>query len=179
MEKIEFLRQIDCHQSKLFGFAMTLTKNGEDAKDLMQEATYKAFKNLKQFKAGSNFKAWMAMIIRNAFINKYRKDKRKNDFEHNFESVPKNYITRKVIYNEGMSNSMVSELKAIINELNEDLRRPFLLNYSGFKYEEIAKKMDLPLGTVKSKIHHARKQLKQKIKKAYQVNHFSEMVHPN
>ena len=61
MEKVEFLRLLDNNESKLLGFAMTLTRNGEDAKDLMQETVYKAYKNLKQFKVGSNFKAWMAM----------------------------------------------------------------------------------------------------------------------
>ena len=158
---------------------MTLTRNGEDAKDLMQETVYKAFKNLKQFKVGSNFRAWMAMIMRNAFINKYRKDKRKHSFENNFDAININHLTKQAVYNEGTSNSMVSELKSLINELNEDLQKPFLLHYIGFKYEEIAQKMNLPLGTIKSKIHHARKELKRKIKAVYQVNHFSEMVYSN
>ena len=171
MSRSEFINQITFNRTNLLGFAVKLTRNKEDANDLMQETAYRAFKNLSSFKPNTNFKAWISTIMRNTFINKYRKDKRRYAIEEerqiNFKAV---------VQNQGESNRTVEELTELVNQLKEDLKKPFLLRYSGHKYEEIAEQLDIPLGTVKSQIFSARKQLKRMVKEAYTVNHFSEIA---
>lgn len=175
MNKSEFINQITFSRTSLLGFAVKLTRNQEDANDLMQETTYRAFKNLSSFKPNTNFKAWISTIMRNTFINKYRKDKRRYAIGNNLEEE-RQIKLKAVVQNQGESNRTVEELIALVSQLKEDLKRPFLLRYSGYKYEEIAERLDLPLGTVKSQIFYARKQLKRMVREAYAINHFSEIT---
>lgn len=155
---------------------MNLTRNAEDANDLMQETILRAFKNRAGFRTGSNFKAWISMIMRNTFINGHRKEKRKWEFEKEFINDAGTTTGRSIVENEGESNQMIEELNEMIQELNEDLRTSFLLSYLGYKYEEIAQKLNLPLGTVKSKIFYAKKQLRAKVRAAYRIDHYSEAL---
>lgn len=174
IDNTEFLKLFKLNQLKFYGFAFKLTKNQEDANDLIQETCYKALKNIKQFKQGSNFQAWMITIMRNNFVNGFRQQKNKRNAMEYIEDNPNNFES--AVNNKGASNQLIVELKAIINELSEDLKRPFLLNFIGFQYEEIATKLEIPLGTVKSKIFYARKHLKTKIRNRYNINHFSEII---
>lgn len=174
MKKNEFTDQITLNKAKLFGFSMKLTRNQEDANDLMQETIYRAFKNLSSFKPNSNFKAWISMIMRNTFINKYRQDKRRLNLENNLDKE-RHIKLRASVQNEGESNRTVEELTGLINSLKEDLKIPFLLRHNGYKYEEIAEYLNKPLGTVKSQIFYAKKELKVMIQDAYSINHPSEL----
>ena len=154
-------------QSMLYSFAYKLTGDFTDAQDLYKETADKVLKNADKFRQGTNFKAWSSTIMRNIFINNYRKKKRRGVI---VDATDNNYYInsgKHVIANEGDSNIMMDELTEIIGQLDEGLRIPFLMHYEGYKYLEIAEKFNLPIGTVKSKIFFARKELKHQIEKKY------------
>jgi len=167
MSTIEFNSQLDKLSSMLHAFAYNLTKNGDDAKDLYQETAIRALVNKEKFRPGTNFKAWLFTIMKNIFINNYRKkvkantiiDKTDNQFYLNSGSV--------AIQNAAGSNIIMKELMGMLDEIEENLRTPFLLHYQGYKYQEIADTLGLPLGTVKSRIFFARKEMKELIRARY------------
>ncbi|MEM1327591.1 MAG: RNA polymerase sigma factor [Bacteroidota bacterium] len=143
----------------LYAFAMKLTGNAVDAADLMQETATRAFKYREQFKENTNFKAWIVTIMRNTFINEYRRKKRIVSEEL---EVDKTELNRDdlIVYNESESSIEMEELSALIAQLKPKYRQPFLMHYEGYSYQEIADEMGIILGTVKSRIHVARQQLK-------------------
>ena len=151
-------------QKHLGNFALSLTLNKEDADDLMQETNLKALDNQEKYASNTNFKGWVFTIMRNIFINNYRRSIRNrtlidytDDLYH--ISLPQNsgYNSPEVAYN-------VKEITTIINSFPEEYRKPFSMFIAGYKYEEIAEKMQIPLGTVKSRIHFARKRMKKMLK---------------
>jgi RNA polymerase sigma-70 factor (ECF subfamily) len=151
----------------LNAFAYNLTKNMEDAKDLYQETAFRAITNRDKFLPGTNFKAWMFTIMKNIFINNYRKKVKANTI---FDSTDNQYFinsTSTMVRNEGETNIMMEELDGMVNALDESVQIPFVMHYEGYKYQEIAEELQLPLGTVKSRIFFARKELKEKINKRY------------
>ncbi len=168
MSGIEFSQRIDQLSNSLQTFAYTLTKNSEDAKDLFQETAFRAIKNREKFAAGTNLKAWLFTIMKNTFINNYRKKSRANTILDSTEN--NHYINSgsKSIANQGESNIMMNELTKMVDSLDDSIKIPFLMHYQGFKYNEIADSLELPLGTVKSRIFFARKELKQLVKRRYQ-----------
>jgi RNA polymerase sigma-70 factor (ECF subfamily) len=144
-------------------FALRLTKNLDDAKDLYQETVFKILTNINKFKVGTNIKAWSYTIMRNTFINGYRKKQRRNTIS---DSTDENYYlnsAQDIVPNDGETMIAIQEMEQEINLLRDDWRIPFLMHYTGFKYQEIADHLELPLGTVKSKIFHARKHLQSKL----------------
>jgi RNA polymerase sigma-70 factor (ECF subfamily) len=166
MGTLEFNSQFIDLQPKLMPTAYRLTHNYEDARDLIQETAMRAFKNKEKFEMGTNFHAWVVTIMRNTFINIYRKKKnRATSCEPTGSYVFETGTTAQE--NGALSNLMMEELKSIIYELSETYSRPFLLYYEGFKYEEIAADMDLPVGTVKSRIFFARKKIRELIEMRY------------
>lgn len=168
MSSIEFGRQVDQFSSVLQGFAYSLTKNSEEAKDLCQETAFRAIKNRDKYKPGTNLKAWLCTIMRNIFINNYRKKTKANTFLDATENMYYINSGKVVIDNKGESNIMMRELTHMIDCLNDNLKVPFMLHYQGFKYDEIATQLDVPLGTVKSRIFFARKELRELVKKRYE-----------
>lgn len=167
MTQYEFHNQFNQMTSLLHSFAYNLTKNVEEAKDLFQETAYRALTNRDKFRAGTNFKAWLFTIMKNIFINNYRKKTKANTI---MDSTDNNYYINSgsiEISNLAESNIMMKELVAMIEGLDDSIKIPFLMHYQGFKYQEIADHLDLPLGTVKSRIFFARKELKDMIGKHY------------
>lgn len=153
----------------LIGFAMKLTKSRNRADDLMQETVMRAYKNRDCFHEGTNFKAWITTIMRNSFINDYRKRKTRNNVECAVEDVIK--LASKASKREDASSIiMMKELNKIVNSLSDEYRLPFRMFHRGYSYLEIADNMDLPIGTIKSRIFFARKQLKTKIEALYGSN---------
>lgn len=146
-------------------FAITLTRDNETAKDLFQETLYRALANKEKYNVGTNIKAWLYTIMRNIFINNYRRrakqntvlDSSPNDFLLNYNQV--------VSSNAAISNINMKEVHEAIFNLPEIFKNPFLLYYDGFKYHEIADMLREPLGTIKSRIHFARKLLKTHIER--------------
>ncbi len=151
----------------LHSFAYNLTKNIEDAKDLYQETAFRAMTNREKFRANTNFKAWLFTIMKNIFINNYRKKVKQNTIMDSTENMYYINSGSTIISNAGESNIMMKELTKMIESLDDSIKVPFLMHYQGYKYQEIADHLELPLGTVKSRIFFARKELKAMINKRY------------
>lgn len=154
-ENAEFLRP----------FAINLTKDYEAAKDLYQDTLYRAFSYKDKYNVGTNIKAWLYTIMRNIFINDYRrKSKQARVFDHSPNDFLINQTPIKVL-NDGITNVNLKEVKKMVHDLPELFRTPFSLYVEGYKYNEISDALNEPLGTIKSRIHFARKILKQKIQR--------------
>jgi len=175
MTVTDFNQKLDTLEDLLFGFAMKLTKNRDRSKDLMQETVMRAFKNKDRFREGTNFKAWVTTIMRNSFINNYRKMRTRNRVEQPVEDML--HVADKAVVSEKASSSiMMTELETILSNLSDTYRVPFSMFYEGYSYIEIGEKMNLPIGTVKSRIFFARKQLKAAVTNKYGENVLSEVA---
>lgn len=166
MTTLEFQKLYEGVYQSLFGFAMSLTRNKEEAKDLIQETVCKAISNLHRFKSGTNFKAWISTILHNQFINEYRKKRTRKKVEapvDDFLYAAESKGSGDQVY----SQIMMNELNQILDSLEDGYRIPFLMFYKGWHYDEISDRMHLPIGTVKSRIHYARRQLREKIESSY------------
>ena len=152
---IEYARVADY----LTRFALRLTQDSTAAQDLVQDTVYRALSHCERFQEGTNFKAWMSTIMRNTFISGYRKKIRRP--QHVTEITSAEEFSQSRVRNEGPSNLTMKEMQHELAALDDLYAQPFTLYYSGYRYEEIADLMKLPLGTVKSRIFTARKQLKQ------------------
>lgn len=166
MTKTEFSTSIVNLSSNLRPFAINLTQDVEAANDLLQETMYRALTNQEKFRDGTNLKAWMYTIMKNIFINGYRrKAKRKTIIDTTDNLFFLNSTHSKAItVNRSEANFIMDDITKAIGDLSEEYRIPFLMHYKGYKYQEIAQDLDLPLGTVKSRIFFARKELKDKLK---------------
>ncbi|MBK7871494.1 MAG: sigma-70 family RNA polymerase sigma factor [Saprospiraceae bacterium] len=166
MDNTEFHDIFNKLRSSLFYFALKLTKNKEDAKDLLQETAMLAYSNLHRFEPGTHFKSWIFTIMRNSFINEYRRTRIRNKVSLSIEEI-KYAMENKTVANQAISRMMQEELAAIINKLSHEHKLSFLMFYQGYHYIEIADHMKLPIGTVKSRIFYARKQLRQMVASEY------------
>jgi len=149
--------------SPLKNYAIKLTHDQEEAEDLVQDTMLKAFINEDKFSEGTNLKGWLYTMMKNIFINKYRRVVKSKIFN---DSTEDQYYLNSAVSdkrNGGESNLVMEDIKTAIGELSENLRTPFMLSYQGYKYEEIAKYLKIPLGTVKVRIHNARKELMKKL----------------
>lgn len=164
MSKSEFGTLILSHQSFLKQLAMKLTKSADDSDDLLQETFYKAIKNSDKFQEGTNIKGWLYTIMKNTFINAYRKKKNQNTFVDdtdnkyfiNIRETEKSVQTDAIVDHEYMMRQ--------INSVEKTYVETFMMYYNGYKYEEIAEILDIPLGTVKSRIFLARRKMMDKLK---------------
>lgn len=160
MTQIEFNHAVTSNYQPLRGYALKLTQKAEDANDLVQETMYKAFRNRDKFHEGTNLKGWLYTIMKNIFINNYRRivkgkistDDTENQFYLNAATAVDN--------NGALVKLTLDDIHQALDSISENLRTPFMMSYNGYKYEEIATKLDIPLGTVKIRIHCARKKLK-------------------
>jgi len=157
----------------LNAFAYNLTKNTEESKDLFQETAFRAMTNMDKFRPDTNLKAWLFTIMKNIFINNYRKKSKANTIIDDTENLFYINTGGVAIHNEAESNMIVDELSGLIESLDDSIRVPFMMHYQGFKYQEIADQLDLPLGTVKSRIFFARKELKDRLGNRYSDLNFS------
>ena len=170
MSSIEIYNKFHALSNMLNAFAYNLTKNMEEAKDLYQETAFRALTNRDKFRPGTNFKAWSFTIMKNIFINNYRKKSKANTI---FDSTDNLYYLnsgKNSINNGAESNIMMEELVKMVDELDDNIRTPFEMYFEGYKYQEIADHLELPLGTVKSRIFFARKALKEKVYHRYGKN---------
>lgn len=145
-------------------FALTLTANRNDAQDLMQDTTLKVLDNQEKFVDNVNFKGWVLTIMRNIFINNYHKIVRTQTVVDQDIDL----YNLDIMNDSGFDNPdgayQIQEITSAIESLNEELKVPFSMFVSGYKYNEIAEALDVPLGTVKSRIFFARQELKKKLK---------------
>ena len=165
MNANEFVSQFNGMEYKLKAFAMKLVNNWNDAEDLYQETAYRAFKYREMFKAETNMKAWLMTIMKNIFINDYRKKKKNRTLS---DWTDTDYLINSNHHSTGNSGEVilaVEEIQELITKLDEQLATPFKMRFVGYKYQEIADELSLPLGTVKSRIFMARKELQYNLKK--------------
>ncbi|HMR42704.1 MAG TPA: RNA polymerase sigma factor [Saprospiraceae bacterium] len=167
MSTIEFNNRFNEFTNILQAFAYNLTKDFEESRDLFQETAYRALKNRDKFLPGTNFKAWLFTIMKNIFINNYRRKVKANTIIDTTDNQFYINSGKKTIVNQAETNIMMKELSGMIEKLDDSIKIPFERHYAGFKYQEIADEMGLPLGTVKSRIFFARKELKDMLYKKY------------
>jgi RNA polymerase sigma factor (sigma-70 family) len=146
-------------------FALSLTRDSEQAKDLYQETLCKAFSNRDKYSIGTNIKAWLYTIMRNIFINDYRRRSKRRTVSTDFQETGSSNISQAYSYNNAASNIVFKDIRKKINILPDIFKHPFNLYYEGYKYHEIANAMNEPLGTIKSRIHFARKLLKEQLER--------------
>ncbi|MFN4146996.1 MAG: RNA polymerase sigma factor [Runella sp.] len=163
MTAIEFSYNIAKVSKSLKPFAMRLTKDSDDANDLLQDTLLKAFTNRDKYSDGTNLKAWLYTIMKNTFITNYQRMMRKNTFIDTTDNL--HYINSldSSTENEAHTTFTLSDIDRAVEGLEEAYRVPFMMHYRGFKYHEIADKLRIPIGTVKNRIHIARKELKERL----------------
>lgn len=162
----EFLPHI--HSMYNFGYRLTLDR--DDAKDLVQDTYFKAFRFIESFQRGTNAKAWLFRILKNSFINDYRK-KIKEPNKVDYQEVESFYnsddVDRQITSDlrvDALKDMIGDEISNALNALDVDFRTVIILcDLEGFKYEEMAKILDIPIGTVRSRLHRARQLLKEKL----------------
>jgi len=160
--------QLESISHSLRAFSLKLTGNNVDAEDLYQDTALRIINNADKYRPNTNFKAWAVTIMRNIFINNYRKKVRRGVL---LDQTPNNYYINsgdETVSNGGESNVTYGELMKMVNALPEDFRVPFWMAYQGYKYDEIAEELDAPLGTIKSRIFFARKKLQRMYSEQYQ-----------
>ena len=159
MTAIEFNHQLVSLERNLTRFALSLTSNREEAKDLLQETLLKAIINREQFVNYSNLKAWTYTIMKNTFINNYRQIVRQNNILDSTKNLYFLNQSRKTYDIAPDSNYAILEINKLIDGLDNEYKIPFKLLLEGFRYKEISETLGLRLGTVKSRIFFARKSL--------------------
>lgn len=169
MTQIQFNNALLGLKDKLHYYALSLTTDHEKANDLLQETFLKALTYREKFTQNTNFKAWIYTIMKNTFINDYRRNvKAKNTFDGSNNDFYLKFSKDK-IYPGPDSFFSSKEITKSINSLEDDYRIPFTMFLEGYKYKEIAEELNLPLGTVKSRIFFTRKKL-EKLLKDYATN---------
>ena len=149
-------------QNNLLNFAYQLTSNREQAQDLLQDTTLKALDNEDKYVDNVNFKGWIFTIMRNIFINNYRQNVRKATVIDQTEDLYHLNISQDSGLSTPEGSYAVKEISVALNSFSDDYRIPFNMFVAGYKYNEMAEAMNLPLGTVKSRIFYARKRLQQR-----------------
>lgn len=163
MTQVQFNTTLLGLKNKLHYYALSLTSDNEKAEDLLQETFLKALTYRDKFAQNTNFKAWIYTIMKNTFINDYRRNvKSKNTFEGSNNEFHLSFSTDKV-YPSPDSFYSSKEINNSIENLEDEYRIPFTMFLDGFKYKEIADELDLPLGTVKSRIFFTRKKLEKSL----------------
>lgn len=154
MTALDFQNELCSLQRDLNLWALKFTRNSEDAKDLTQEVMVKALSNQEKFNPGTNFKSWLYTILRNTFLNQQYKAKR---YVSNGDDIV--FSDRSNYGSYEMSSVETQEIEGRIAALNVEVKQPFIMTMDGYSYQEISEEMDIPMGTVKSRIFKARKTL--------------------
>ena len=159
MSTAAFQTRLMSLQANMLNFAYMLTSNRDDAYDLLQDTTLKALDNQDKFAEGTNFKGWVFTIMRNIFINNYRRGVRSATVVDTTDNLYLLNLGESAAVESPEESYGAAEITKAINEFSDDYRIPFSMHVAGYKYNEIAEKMDLPLCTVKSRIFFARQEL--------------------
>ncbi len=155
-----FTRQLMQHQPILVGLAIQFTKNEETAKDLVQDTLLRALNHRKKFSAGTNLLAWLSTIMRNLFINSYRKKMRRKTEPCDLQSL--DFLSQSAVENEGPGHLEWEEVEHFIDQMDEKFSTPLYMLAEGFSYKEMAEELDAPIGTVKSRVFYGRKILEKR-----------------
>lgn len=158
-DKLSFEQRLLGLQGNLFNFACQLTSNPDAAQDLVQDTTLKVLDNESKYVDNVNFKGWVFTIMRNIFINNYRRQVRNSTIIDTTEDLYHVNLSQESGLTSPEGSVAVKEISVAINNFSDEYKVPFTMYLAGYKYNEIAEKMSLPLGTVKSRIFFARKRL--------------------
>lgn len=151
-------------QGNMMNFALTLTTNREEAKDLLQETTLRALDNKEKYYENVNFKGWVFTIMHNIFVNNYRRIVRTQTMIDQTENLYHLNLPQNSGFDTPEGTYTINEINKAINSFTDEYKIPFSMHVSGYKYEEIAQKLGLPIGTVKSRIFFARKRLQEMLR---------------
>lgn len=162
MASAKFQSNLMSLQANMLNFAFMLTNNRDDAYDLLQDTTLKALDNEDKYADNTNFKGWVFTIMRNFFINNYRRGVRAATIIDTTDNLYHLNISQDSALESPEDSYGASEITSAINELSDEYRIPFSMHVAGYKYNEIAQQMNLPLGTIKSRIFFARKKLQER-----------------
>ncbi len=159
METQDFNKQLTSLQDNLKHFAKSLTQNDDEAKDLVQDTFLKALTYRDKFEENTNLKAWTYTILKNTFINNYRRNAKVSTVIDNTADLY--YLNSGSSATDYNPDSMLSykDISKVVNKLEDEHRVPFQMHHTGYKYKEIAETLDLSIGTVKSRIFFSRKKL--------------------
>ena len=163
MGTVDFNLMVSQEEAPLTGFALKLTQDMDDAQDLVQDTMLKAFVNRDKFEEGTNLKGWLYTIMKNIFINKYRRAMKSRIFTDDTNNQYYINSGTNTSRNDGEGSMVMKDITGAMEQLSDNLRTPFMMSFTGYKYEEIAQTLHLPLGTVKVRIHNARKELMRKL----------------
>ncbi|HPN37920.1 MAG TPA: sigma-70 family RNA polymerase sigma factor [Melioribacteraceae bacterium] len=162
----EFEREVIPYSNSLYNFAFQMTGDSDEANDLVQETLIKAFRFFDRFERGTNIKGWLFRILKNSFINEFRKGVKGparvdyDDIQNFYESISESEIKTKHYEEDAFNQLLDDDISTALEKLPEDFRTVIILNdLEGFTYEEIADFVDCPVGTVRSRLHRARKML--------------------
>ena len=162
----EFEKEAIPYMDAVYNFALRMTGDEDDADDLVQETYLKAFRFFDKFEKGTNCKAWLFRILKNSYINDYRKQVKEpdkvdyEDVQNFYETIKSDEVESKHYEQDAFTNLLDDEISSAIAELPEDFRTVIILSdIEGFTYEEISDFVDIPVGTVRSRLHRARKML--------------------
>lgn len=165
-----FIKEALPHMDALYNFALKMTRDPDDANDLLQETYLKAYRFFDKFELGTNCKAWLFRIMKNSYINIYRKNHREPDkvdygeIEEFYETIKSDRASPNDLESEIFDNVLDDEVITAVQALPDDFRTVILLcDIEGLTYEEIAEFVDCPIGTVRSRLHRARKMLAVKL----------------
>lgn len=164
MNTLQFQKNLLSIQENMMNFALVLTTNREEARDLIQETSLKVLDNQDKFTENSNFKGWVLTVMRNIFINNYHKIVRTHTVIDRDTDLY-NLNTASSSYEDSpYRNYQLQEITRVVENLREDLKVPFSMHLSGYKYEEIAACLKVSLSTSKSRVLHARLELQKHLK---------------
>lgn len=160
MNKLEFNTLVVKYSDSLRIYARNFTKDVDDANDLVQDTLLKAVTYFNNFREGTNLKGWLYTIMKNTFINNYRRVVKTNSFITKEEEISHANLVVSATHNKGENKFMMEDINTALDKLSEEYYLPFTMYYEGYKYHEIADHLRIPIGTVKTRIHVARKAMK-------------------
>ena len=158
-------------QDNMMNFALSLTTNREAAEDLLQDTTLRALDNKDKYYENVNFKGWVFTIMHNLFVNNYRKIVRRQTFIDKTDNLYHLNLPQDSGFDTPNGAFTVKEINKAIDSFTDEYKVPFSMHVSGYKYQEIADHLGLPIGTVKSRIYFARQRLQNMLK---EFRHYTE-----
>ena len=162
--QINFDKMMEKELTPLRNYALSLTHNLDETKDLVQETILKAYRYKEKFQAGTNLRGWLYTILKNSFINNYRRDQKRNTFLDSTDNTYFIDLPSQRVENDAELKFIRKDLDNAVESLPIDLKTTFKLNAEGFKHHEISDELNIPIGTVKTRIFIARRILREKLK---------------
>jgi len=164
MTKVEFNTMVLRQAPSLKMYALHFTHDTDDANDLVQDTLLKAITYYNKFTEGTNLKGWLYTIMKNTFINNYRRFIKISSFVTKTDEISSMQLSFSATINDGEPKFVMDDINKALSNLQQDYYIPFTMYFEGYKYHEIAEHLEIPIGTVKTRIHVARKLLKKDLR---------------